>query len=528
MRLSALIFLFSFVAFSSPALVNAQRNAYQAEGEIRRLLDDAQRSYDNLELDQAASSLRRAVRLIERFGTDSQTGERLAAQVYIQRGILVHVKEKDTRATVNDFTTALQYDSRAQLDSLVATPSLQRLFDQALRQVRTRRDERRGSDFGRAGGGGAAGGFVPSGGRDSGRDGGRRTGGDRSGGRDRYDDRGRRDEQPRRNYDSRDGRRGGDEQYRGGRDGERGFDNRRRGSRRDARSAEEKLNHRPPRSAKSERALPLQVTVADYLYRDVGRVFVYFRTARVRSTQKLEMLAGRGNNFETKIPASYMRGNRLIYYFQAEDRRQNVVATLGSVREPFEVSIDGDLLGADSYASGDSLDGGGGGRRSDRTYFSLGLSLGTGFGWVKTVAKPVTNSGARLKNPGLALAPFHSLIEADFWLSNSLSLGAFARVQIIESAYLGGARVKYLAKEDGPHQVLARVGGGVGYVRHLVRLGDRLDTTLEGMFHIALGMTYAYRISPLMSFILTPDYLQMFGESPSYHIDLNLGLSLQF
>ena len=31
-------------------------------------------------------ALRRAVRLIERFGTESKSGERLAGQIYLQRG----------------------------------------------------------------------------------------------------------------------------------------------------------------------------------------------------------------------------------------------------------------------------------------------------------------------------------------------------------------------------------------------------------------------------------------------------------
>jgi hypothetical protein len=533
MRLSALIFLCLTAVLTAPVVVHAQRNAYQAEGEIRRLLDDARRAYDNLELEQSASALRRAIGLIERFGTESQDGERLAAQVYVQRGILTHVKEKNTRATVSDFTTALQYDSQIQLDSLVATPSLQRLFDQALRQVRTRRDERRGSDYGRgSSSAGGAGGYVQGG----------RTGG-RSGGREEYNqDRGRYDDRERR--DNRGGQRGSSgRDDRGNRsqagqgdrwrnDGRQQFDRGDRGdgrrSGRGGRAADEKLTHTAPGRAKSESQLAIRLTVADYLYRDVGRVFVYFRTARARSTQKLEMLAGRGNDFQTAIPASYMRGNRLIYYFQAEDRRQNVVATLGSVRQPFEVSIDGDMLGADTYASGDSLDGGGGRGRSDRTYFSLALSLGTGFGWVKTVAKPVTNPLASLRNAGIALAPFHSLVEADFWVSHKVAIGAFARIQIVEPAYLGGARVKYLASNDGPHQVILRAGGGVGYVRHLIKLKERLDTTLEGLYHVAIGMTYAYRLSPMMSFVLTPDYLQLFGESPSYHLDVNLGLSLQF
>ena len=42
-----------------------------------------------------------------------------------------------------------------------------------------------------------------------------------------------------------------------------------------------------------------------------------------------------------------------------------------------------------------------------------------------------------------------------------MTLGAYARVQVIEPAYLGGARLKYVVKDDDPHRVLLRFGGGV-------------------------------------------------------------------
>ena len=68
----------------------------------------------------------------------------------------------------------------------------------------------------------------------------------------------------------------------------------------------------------------------------------------------------------------------------------------------------------------------------------------------------------------------------------------------------------------------------MGHVRHLVKLGNRLDTTLEGIGHIALGMTYSYKFNDTLGFVLTPDYLHMFGASPSYHLDVSFGLELLF
>ena len=163
-----------------------------------------------------------------------------------------------------------------------------------------------------------------------------------------------------------------------------------------------------------------------------------------------------------------------------------------------------------------------------RKYFGLSLNIGTGAGWVKDFAKPVTQKGARLKEAGFALAPFHTLVSADFWVSPSFSVGGFARIQIIEFAFLGGGRLQYRTSRSGPHEFRVRLGGGVGHVRHLVKLGNRLDTTLEGIGHVSLGVTYRYKFSDVIGFVLSPDYLHMFGESPSYHLDVNFGLEFMF
>ena len=118
----------------------------------------------------------------------------------------------------------------------------------------------------------------------------------------------------------------------------------------------------------------------------------------------LEMLPGRGNDFEARIPSRYMVGSKVKYYFQAEDRTGQVLATLGSRRRPYELRLEGDTLGADSFASGSSLDGSDNSFSSGRKYFGMSLGLGTGFGWVTLFAKPHPKK-ASLKEAGLAIAP---------------------------------------------------------------------------------------------------------------------------
>ncbi|MGB0645914.1 MAG: hypothetical protein ACPGQS_02005, partial [Bradymonadia bacterium] len=44
-----------------------QRSFRRAEGDVERLLEDARNAYENFELEQAESELKRAIALIDRF-----------------------------------------------------------------------------------------------------------------------------------------------------------------------------------------------------------------------------------------------------------------------------------------------------------------------------------------------------------------------------------------------------------------------------------------------------------------------------
>ena len=159
--------------------------------------------------------------------------------------------------------------------------------------------------------------------------------------------------------------------------------------------------------------------------------------------------------------------------------------------------------------------------------------MGTGAGWVTEFATPVERGifDARVDEPGISATPFHSLIEADIWVTNNVALSAFARIQIIEFADLYGARLKFVMSRSRSSEIRLRVGGGYGWIRHLIQLGEVFDTTLEGPGMVTVGFTWVKKINSSTNFILSPDYLQLFGPTtpvepygPSYHVDLNLGV----
>lgn len=421
----------------------AQRNLYQAEGEIARLLDDARASYDNLELDQAAEALDRAVRMGERFGARS----RAMGDVYIQRGILVHVRDRNSEGAVADFVKAFQINPRAQLDPLVSTPSLERLFERARREA-----ERKLRSAARAERLPPAVTQVTQGG----------------------------------------------------------------------------ASHTPPAQAQGGRPLPLKLKISAALNQRVYRVYAYFRSARINSVQKIELTPDGPNGFSAVIPARFVGGRNLSYYIVVEDRAGGTIHAERSAKNPYVVPVAGGYLDVgEGVPSGSSLDGLDKKPRTGRHYVTFDISFGTGGGFISEKAQPVRQKSADIR-PGFAVAPLHALLELDFWATDWLALSAFSRLQIVEFTHLEGGRLKFKVIDKGPNQLLLRVGGGVGYVRHLVDLGDVLDTTLEGQFAYTLGATYVYQFSTDFGLLITPDFIHLIGTSPAPQLDLSIGVSMGF
>ena len=83
------------------------------------------------------------------------------------------------------------------------------------------------------------------------------------------------------------------------------------------------------------------------------------------------MRRGRNDEFIAQIPRRYMVGSTISYYFKAEDRSQTSIASLGTPRKPYRVSISGDLIGSDVMPTGSSLDGNSSRKKSDLSSLHL-------------------------------------------------------------------------------------------------------------------------------------------------------------
>ncbi len=130
----------------SPA--HADRTRDKIEDLYLKSLDD----YDNLRLQKAKNSLRKAIRLASKAGMR----DALAAQLHLHLGLVMYVETKDAFVAEEQFVKALEIDPGIRLDPMNATPSIEKAFDEA----RARVPEAGGSGPGLGGFGGRAGSSI--------------------------------------------------------------------------------------------------------------------------------------------------------------------------------------------------------------------------------------------------------------------------------------------------------------------------------------------------------------------------------
>jgi hypothetical protein len=506
------------IVLSLTASAFGQRSYRRAEGDVERLLEDARSAYENFELEQAESELQRAIALIDRF--DMKTP--LAADVFVQMGIIIYAKKRDGRRATSFFERAFSADSQVVLDRNSANPTMEKLFETARARARRGSSRRSGSssnrdrrdyeeDSRRSN-------FRDNRGERDSRSRGRQD--DRRDRKDRYD---RRDEGSRDSWNNGGGSAWGDSN-RGNRGGGEKFPSRRGGGDRGG-----KLTHEEMETAPSDRSLELWVSVDPDVNREIYQLFVYFRSAATTSVQKAVMRAAGATEFRVTIPRRYIVGREFVYYFVAESRSGRNVATLRSAQSPFRARLSGDVLGgASRFASGSSLGYGEDTLGGEEHKFAFSLGTGSGFGFVTRNSRPVRNASAILETEGFAPAILHLVVETDAWVNNTLSIGVFGRIQVVEYATLFGGRLQYRTSNSSTSETRLRFGGGYGHVRHLVKIQERNDTTLDGPFCASGGFVYLRKLSDSMKFKTALDYVQLFGESPSYHFDLTLGIELGF
>ena len=230
--------------------------------------------------------------------------------------------------------------------------------------------------------------------------------------------------------------------------------------------------------------------------------------------------------FTGEIDGALLKGRMLNYYFVLYDRNKQQLHRHLDSRSPATVKIIGGAAagGAESVIGGGSLRGK---PRSSKSFMTLGFSLGTGAGRITTNGFLIENQ-KRVAAAGLALSPFHLLLEFDFWINDRFTASLFGRLQIIEFAHLEGLRFKYRAINSQDGRLELRFGGGYGHIRHTLFLPNAVDTTIEGPFLYTLGLAYDVLFGSKMGLRIAGDFIHLIGPSPSQHFDLTLGFVTDF
>lgn len=315
---------------------------------------------------------------------------------------------------------------------------------------------------------------------------------------------------------------------------------------------DEHITHRPPKRTPARRPMKVEATVTPLLKGRISTFYLYFRTEKSDGVRRVEMKEKGNNVFTATIAAKYLTGKVLRYYMLIDDREGNQIAQYQTVQAPASVDIDDLPTGGSLDAGGlddDSSDDGepeppaeaasdaededhdddtdegaddarGGGLK-------LGVSFGTGAGRVTENSVPQTRKKAAVA-PGLAPAPFHTLLELDYWFRPDFAAGLYARIQLVDFTHLEGVRFKYRAASSRTNHFVLRGGFGFGHISHQVPLGAYRDFTLEGPFEYTLGFSWVHDFSRTWALVIAPDFHHLFGAAPSQHMDFNVGTQISF
>lgn len=310
------------------------------------------------------------------------------------------------------------------------------------------------------------------------------------------------------------------------------------------------ITHKPPRRTAARRPLTVEVTVTPLLRGRIATFYLYFRTEKSDGVRRVALKEKGNNVYSAAIAGKYIVGKVLRYYMLVDDREGNHIAQYQSVQSPASVDIDDlptgeSLTGADDVPDEAESDSGPteapaeaetepeeptGALDEDPAsvgHWALTVNLGTGAGRVTENSIPQTRKRAAVA-PGLAPSPFHTLFELDYWFRPNLAVGLYERLQIIDVTHLEGLRFKYQAASSRFNHFILRGGFGFGHVSHQVPLGAYRDFTLEGSFEYTLGFSWVHDFSRTWAFVVSPEFHHLFGESPSQHLDVNLGAQVSF
>ena len=293
------------------------------------------------------------------------------------------------------------------------------------------------------------------------------------------------------------------------------------------------LMHIPMANATAGRPFPIRVQISQNLRAQAYYVRLFYQTQGTIGTQRLDLQPTSPLEFAGSIPSEFMRGTQLYYYIVVYDQAENPIHFHKNSESPQVVNI----IGGGAFDPNASQPA----QPIEDAYVSVNMLLGSGAGILSGGVYLQKQKRREVIN-GVAWAPFHVQLELDFWLGQSVALGLFSRLQIVEFALLGGAHLKWFITNTTESKFALRLGGGYGEARHLVSVNYQsggmtkqgLDTALQGPVFYKVGMEYSTPISDILSFVITGDFIHLITpsppveNSPAKHFDVNLGLSATF
>jgi hypothetical protein len=314
----------------------------------------------------------------------------------------------------------------------------------------------------------------------------------------------------------------------------------------------EQLVHDPVTLGKQGKAVPIHVTVDSALAGK--RVVLNFKPDGAAEFVERDMTEVSPGNWQSEIPATVAVGNRVAYYIDVEDDKENTVATKGTEESPFVVLLKSAGPARPETPSPNEGEGG---------HWFIGLGFGSGTGW--TNGNGEVNADHKITPAGFAPSELgHVEPEVGYFIKPGLLLSAQLRFQYVTGpteaklpmnakyqnecggdyvcspakyALAGFAKVTYFFGEAHLHPFVSGSLGG-GYIRHVAAFPsitncgssgtqECVDTVAAGPVLVGPGGGILYDVSDSFGLMLgATSYLGF--PNFTFHVDVNGGVAVQF
>lgn len=504
--------LAAVVAIAATIFTPSFALAQDVDAEVEELVEGASDDYENLEMEAAREKLERAIEK----GTSGDASDDVLAEAYVMLGVAIYGATRNESDTLDAFKNAVNHDSDVELPSVYETPDLTELLEKARSSVPPDdTDESESSE-------------------------------------------------PAREVDE--------------------------------------FTHEPIESAQAGETLSVEAFVPSDL--SVDTVYFVFKRYEEDEWHQVELEATDATRFAGEVPGYRIYTSQISYYLDAVNASGEVVAQSGDDDSPHSMTVLGSSdfdpqkakdeymakqrekeEGADDDDDGEGEDGKDdesdtdGGRRGSPPVVYIDVGGGSGVGFLPG-GTPTANPD-RAVEPGVAPAFGHALLGGGYHFPNGAELGFYLRWQFSpaqdfariqdqnpDRVYTGfsqgeclgtglpgdclfGLKYRWFFPNPPGIRPFASVGGGVGRVRHWLRLKERADkdfcddrrifedrktetafcyrrdTVRPGIAHIGVGSGIRIDINETFG-LLGEAYLQVLFPETAVNLDLNVGPQVRF